>query len=188
MKKSVIKLMMISGLVLTVFGCADDFANEQPESGFQTINQFGDIAASNPEILSGFIEGVYSNMYTTGTGGTGGHDDFGHKAYDLFADFLTSDVALSVSTYGWYRASITEYQCTEDFTFTDNYQVWRHYYRVIRSANTVIDALGGEAADPENDTNRANLGQALAMRAHSYFYLTQYMSNDYDPAAEILPI
>ncbi len=171
-----------------MFGCSDDFVNEGPESGFQTINQFGDIAEANPDILSGFIEGVYSNMYTTRTGGTTGHDDFGHKSYDLFADFLSSDIALSVSTYGWYRASITEYQCTEDFTYTDNYQVWRHYYRVIRSANTVIDALGGEAADPENATNRANLGQALGMRAHSYFYLTQYMSNDYDPAAEILPI
>jgi len=187
MKKNVIKLMF-SGLLLTFLGCSDEFINELPESGFQNVDQFGEIAESNPEILTGFISGVYANMYLTGTGGTGGHDDFGHKAYDLFADFITSDVALSVSTYGWYRASITELQCTEDFTFTDNYQVWRHYYRIIRSANLLIATLGGDEADPDNDSNRGTLGQALAMRAHSYWYLTQYMANDYDPAAEILPL
>ncbi|MTE28328.1 RagB/SusD family nutrient uptake outer membrane protein [Winogradskyella ouciana] len=188
MKKNVIKLMMVSGLLLTFLGCSDDFVNENPESGFQNINQLGEAASNNPDIVTGFIEGVYSTMYTTGTGGTGGHDDFGHKAYDLFADFLSSDVALSVSTYGWYRASITEMQCTEDFTFLDNYQVWRHYYRMIRAANTVIETLGGDEADPENLDNRATLGQALAMRAHSYWYLTQYMQNDYNPSQEILPI
>jgi hypothetical protein len=188
MKKNVIKLMMFSGLLLTFLGCADDFTNEEPEDAFLNINQLGEAAANNPEIVTGFIEGVYSTMYNTQTGGTTGHDDFGHKAYDIFADFLTSDMALSVSTYGWYRASITEYQCTEDFTYTDNYQVWRHYYRIIRSANTVIETLGGDEADPENQDNRYTLGQALAMRAHSYWYLSQYMSNDYDPAAEILPI
>ncbi len=32
------------------------------------------------------------------------------------------------------------------------------------------------------------MGQAKAIRAHSYFYLTQYFSNSYDPSAEILPI
>lgn len=188
MKKNVIKLMMFSGLFLALFGCSDDFLNEEPEDEFLNINQLGEAAANNPEIVTGFIEGVYSTMYNTQTGGTTGHDDFGHKGYDLFADFLTSDVALSVSTYGWYRASITEYQCTQDFTYTDNYQVWRHYYRIVRAANTVIETLGGDEADPENQDNRYTLGQALAMRAHSYWYLTQYLSNDHDPAAEILPI
>lgn len=180
--------MMISGLLLTFFGCSDEFLNENPQSGFQNVNQFGEIAQQNPEILNGFIAGVYANMYLAGTGGTGGHDDFGHKAYDLFSDFLSSDMALSVSTYGWYRASITEMQCTEDFTFLDNYQVWRHYYRIIRSTNLLIDTFGGDEADPEVPANRGTLGQALAMRAHSYWYLTQYMQNDYNPSQEILPI
>ena len=188
MKKNAIKLMMLSGLLLTFLGCSDDFVNENPESGFQNVNQFGEIADSNPEILTGFISGVYANMYLAGTGGTGGHDDFGHKAYDLFSDFLSSDVALQTSTFGWYRASITEYQCTEDFTFADNFQVWRHYYRIIRSANLLIATLGGDEAEPEDATNRGTLGQALAMRAHSYLYLTQYMQNDYNPSQEILPI
>ena len=101
---------------------------------------------------------------------------------------ISGDMALSVSTYGWYRASITELQCTQDFTFTDNYQVWRYYYRIIRSANTVIDALGGNDAIPELDENKFLLGQAKAMRANSYFYLTQYFQKSYNPSEEILPL
>jgi hypothetical protein len=127
-------------------------------------------------------------MFTTQTGGTTGHDDFGQRGYDLFADFLTSDVALSVSTYGWYRSSITEYQATQDFTFTDNYQVWRYYYRVVNEANLVIQGIGGNDADPEGVEARAALGQAFAMRAYAYYHLVAYLTRDYNPSEEALPI
>lgn len=96
------------------------------------------------------MSGVYSLTFTTGTGGTSGHDDFGHKSYDVFSDMLSSDMALSVSTYGWYRASITEMQAPLDFTFGDNRQVWRYYYRIVRGCNEVIDGLGGTDAVPGN--------------------------------------
>ena len=153
-----------------------------------TTDQIADAASKNPDVIRGTMTGIYALMFETGTGGTTGHDDFGHKGYDVFADMLSRDMALSVSTYGWYRASITEYQCTQDFTYTDNYQVWRYYYRIIRSANTVIDALGGNDAVPELDENKYIMGQAKAMRAHSYFYLTQYFQKTYDPSEEILPL
>ena len=44
--------------------------------------------------------------------------------------------------------------------------------------------MGGDDANPETEEERHFLGQALAMRAHSYFYLAQYMANEYDPEAE----
>ena len=69
-------------------------------------------------------------MFEAGTGGTDGHDDFGQKGYDIYGDMLCGDMALSVSTYGWYR-TITQFQATTDFTFQDNYQVWRYYYRIV---------------------------------------------------------
>ncbi|EDP71622.1 hypothetical protein FBALC1_04022 [Flavobacteriales bacterium ALC-1] len=188
MKKNVFKLLMLSAVMSLTFSCEKDFINKEPQGGLITLDQLADAAAVNPEIVIGTMDGVYTTTFSTFTGGTGGHDDFGQKSYDIFGDMLSGDLALSLSTYGWYRASITELQCTQDFTFTDNYQVWRHYYRVIKNANIVIGTLGGTNNIPETEVNRHILGQALAMRAHSYFNLTQYMSRDYYPDAEILPL
>jgi len=133
------------------------------------------------------MTGIYALQFDSGTGGTTGHDDFGQKGYDIFANFLSSDVALTVSTYGWYRTNIKEYQSTQDFTYTNNYKVWRYYYRIIRSANTVINALGGNQAVPDLDANKYIMGQAKAIRGHSYFYLAQYFQKEYNPSEEILP-
>jgi Fe-S-cluster formation regulator IscX/YfhJ len=188
MKKNVFKLMMLSAIMSLTFSCGEDYLDKSPEGGLITLNQLADAGAVNSDILIGTMDGVYTTTFNTGTGGTGGHDDFGQKAYDIFGDMLSGDMALSLSTYGWYRASITELQCTQDFTYSDNYQVWRHYYRVVKNANIVIGTIGGTDFDPETDVNRYILGQALAMRAHSLFYLTQYESRDYMPDVEILPL
>ncbi|EDP71036.1 putative outer membrane protein probably involved in nutrient binding [Flavobacteriales bacterium ALC-1] len=188
MKKNVFKFMMVTAIMSVAYSCEEDFINTEPQGGLITLDQLADAAAVNPEIVAGTMDGVYTTTFTVGTGGTGGHDDFGHKAYDIFGDMLSGDVALSLSTFGWYRASITELQATQDFTFADNFQVWRHYYRVIKNANIVIATVGGTNSVPETEVNRHILGQALTMRAHSLWYLTQYMSRDYFPDAEILPI
>lgn len=188
MKKNVFKFLMLTAVMSLTFSCEKEFLNQAPQGGVITLDQLADAAAVNPEIIIGTMDGVYTTTFTTGTGGTGGHDDFGMKGYDIFSDMLSGDMALSLSTYGWYRASITELQCTQDFTFTDNYQVWRHYYRVVKNANIVIATAGGTNSTPETEVNRHILGQALAMRAHSMFYLSQFLNRDYYPDAESLPI
>lgn len=183
------KLYIISLTALLLFGaasCSKDFLEVQPTE-FLTADQIQEASVNNPDVVAGSIAGIYTLMFETGTGGTTGHDDFGQKGYDIFSDFLTGDLALTVSTYGWYR-TLTEFQVTQDYTYTDNYQVWRYYYRIIRSANSVIDALGGNDFTPESETNQHMMGQALAMRAYGYFYLTQFFQNGYDSAEEILPI
>ncbi len=185
--KSLLKISMISTLLFAGVGCSEEFLDEQP-SEFLTAGQIGEAAEKNPAVVRGTMTGIYSLTVETGTGGTTGHDDFGQKGYDIFGDMLSGDMALSVSTYGWYRADITEFQAPQDFTSNRNYMVWRYYYRIIRSANTVIDALGGNEAIPELDENKYLMGQAKAIRAHSYFYLTQYFAKKYNPSAEILPI
>ncbi|GHE74284.1 membrane protein [Roseivirga thermotolerans] len=172
--------------ILSMLGCSEDYLEVQP-SEFLTAEQVAEAAANNPEVIAGSMSGIYTLMFQAFTGGTGGHDDFGQKGYDIFSDMLSGDLALTVSTYGWYR-TITEFQATQDFTFNDNYQVWRYYFRLIRSANLVIDALGGNDATPEIAENRYIMGQAKAMRAHSYFYLAQFFQEGLDLSEEILPI
>ncbi|GGK26249.1 membrane protein [Yeosuana aromativorans] len=185
--KKIVKLTLVTAIILFAYSCSKDFLDKTP-SQVITTEQIADAASRNPDVIRGTMTGIYSLMFETGTGGTTNHDDFGQKGYDIYGDMLSGDMALSVSTYGWYRADITEFVATTDYTRTRDYMVWRYYYRIIRSANTVIDALGGNDAVPDLDDNKYILGQAKAMRAHSYFYLAQYFQKSYDPSEEILPI
>jgi hypothetical protein len=183
------KIYIISFITLLVFsltGCKKDFLEVQPTE-FLTEQQVAEAAQNNPDVVAGSVSGIYTLMFQDYTGGTTGHDDFGQKGYDIYSDFLCGDLALSISTYGWYRR-LTEFTVTTDFTQIGNYMPWRYYYRIIRSANLVISALGGNDAVPELDENKYLLGQAKAMRAYGYYYLAQFYATDYDPTAEILPI
>lgn len=187
MKKHVLKFIGLGMLVLGFQSCNEDVLERQP-SEFITADQISDAAALNPDLVAGSIDGIYTVMFTSGSGNTGGHDDFGQKAYDVFSDMLCSDMALSNSVYGWYRSSITEMQGTQDFTFGDNFQTWSYYYRQVLNANLAIGNLGGESADPEDAGVRALLGQSLASRAHSYFMLAQLYADDYIADQPIIPI
>ena len=179
-------LKIIAALSILLLGCGEDYLDVQP-SQFLTQKQVADAADLNPDVLKGSMSGIYTLMFQTETGGTTNHDDFGQKGYDIASDFLSGDLALSKSTYGWYR-TLNQFQVTQDFTFIFNYQVWRYYYRIIRSANLVIDGLGGNEAVPKVKENKYIMGQAKAMRAYAYFYLSQFYQNAYDASEEILPI
>ena len=188
--KKILKYSLLSALAITMVSCGDEFLEKPALEGSASLtsSQLEEASAIDPEVSGALMGGVYSLTFTTRTGGTTGHDDFGHKSYDIFSDMLSSDMALSTSTYGWYRSSITEYQAPLDFTFGDNRQVWRYYYRIVRSCNEVIDGLGGMDITPESAANKAIMGQAKALRAHSYFYLAQFYQKSYDASEPILPI
>ena len=186
--KKLFKYSLTAGLILSLSSCSDDFLEVQPTQ-FLTQEQVQQASANNPDVVAGSVAGIYTLMFETGTGGTDlDHDDFGQKGYDIYMDMLSGDMALSQSAYGWYRADIAEFQATQDYTRNSNYKPWRYYYRIIRSANLVIDALGGNEMVPELDENKHLMGQAKALRAYAYFYLTQLFAESYDPAKEILPV
>jgi hypothetical protein len=186
----IIKYGLLSTIALSMVSCGEDFLEKPAREGSGTLTsaQLEEASSVDPAVANALMSGVYALTFDTGSGGTTGHDDFGMKSYDVFGDMLSSDMALSTSTYGWYRSSITEYQAGLDFTNGDNRQVWRYYYRIIRASNEVIDGLGGMDINPESAANKAIMGQAKALRAHSYFYLTQFFQKEYDASEEILPI
>jgi len=95
--------------------CGDDYLVEEPTGDELNIRQLGEAAQFNPEIPGAFMTGVYSTMFTPGTGGTTSQADLGQKGYDIYSDMISGDVALTTSTYGWYRAAITQLQAPQDF-------------------------------------------------------------------------
>jgi len=95
---------------------------------------------------------------------------------------------LGALNYGWY-SNLARYQGTVDFTRNEGYVPFRYYYRQIFGANSVIDVLGGSDAVPDDPINKATMGQAKAMRAYAYFYLSQLYATEYgDGNTKILPI
>jgi hypothetical protein len=185
--KKIFLFSFIAAILLSTSGCNKDYLNVEPTQ-FLTEQQIQRAAENNPDVIAGSLSGIYTLMFQTGTGGTNlAHYDFGQKGYDIFSDMLSGDMALSVNTYGWYRR-LTELTATSDYTRQENYIVWRYYYRIIRAANSVIFASGGNDVVPANDNNKAIMGQAKALRAYAYFYLTQFEQKSYNPSEEILPI
>lgn len=167
--------------------CKKDFLQVKPTE-FTTPEQLSAAALQDPKILNGSIAGLYTTMFTPGVGGTGGHDDFGQKGIDIYLDMLQSDMVLGALNYGWY-ANVARYLATIDFTTNPVYIPWRYYYRQVFGANTIIDVLGGTDAIPASNANKYTMAQAKAMRAYSYFYLSQLFAKGYGTGTEkILPL
>lgn len=168
-------------------GCKKDFLQTSPTQ-FTTPEQLAAASKQDPKVLNGLVSGLYTTMFTPAVGGTTGHDDFGQKGVDIYTDMLESDMVLAALNYNWY-SNLVSYQATIDFTRNENYVPFRYYYRQIFGANSIIDVLGGSDVVPTNATDKATMGQAKAMRAYGYFYLSQLYAKEYgDGSAKILPI
>lgn len=184
MKKYILKIMPI--FLLFLYGCEDEFLETEPSDRL-SADQVAEAAEFNPDIVQGSVSGLYQLMYLPGTGGFGGDDDFGQKGVDIWTDMLSADIAHSKTDYSWY-STFSNLQSTVDFSSSENYMAWRYYYRIIRTANNIIQTLGGNEATPELTENKHFMGQAKAMRAYAYFYLVQLFTDDYNPSQEILPL
>lgn len=168
-------------------GCGDDFLDKKPSEQLSQ-QQIEEASKTDLSLLNGYVAGIYANMYKTETGGTTDHDDFGQKGYDIYSDMLSSDMVLGAVIYGWY-SQIARYQATKDYTVNPAYEPWRYYYRIIQGSNGVIDALGGTDSVQTEATQQHIMGQAKALRAYGYFYLSQFYSTGYgDGTEKILPI
>lgn len=181
-----IKSILVGSFAVLSIGCSEDFLQERPTE-FLPVDVVSETNEIYPDIAEGTLRGIYELMFKTGTGGTGRHEDFGQKGYDIYSDMLSGDVALTQNNYSRYN-DFAQLLVTTDFTFTQaNYEAWRYYYRIINSTNLVIKSLGGNDA-AITDANRTSMGQAKTLRAYAYFYLTQFYIPEYSETSKVLPI
>ena len=177
--------IVIAGLVLV--SCSEEFLDKRP-TNFISNEDLGETALINPSIVEGNLRGIYNQMVTAYIGGTSSQEDFGHKSFDLMSDLLSSDLAQVGARYNRF-VSLANLIWTSDQTVNlPNYTAWRFYYRIINSANLIIESNGGNDIVPDSDEIKGILGQAKTIRAFAYFYLSQYYAIKYDANAEILPL
>ncbi|WP_165732591.1 RagB/SusD family nutrient uptake outer membrane protein [Polaribacter sp. 20A6] len=186
MKYNILKTVFTLAVITSFLSCGDDFLEKSPTE-FISAEDAGLTGELNPDISEATLSGIYSMMINTETGGTTAHEDFGQKGYDIFTDFLSGDLALTANNYNRY-ANFVNLISTVDYADNNNYTPWRYYYRVIRSANLVVNSLGGNDDIPESEAAKHALGQAKALRAYGYFYLSQLFQKEYNATEAILPL
>lgn len=184
MLKNYITWMIIASIGLFSSSCSDSFLDTEPTE-YMSGKQLKSSLKSNPDLAKGMVSGIYSTTFAVASGG---HDDFGHKAMDIRTDMICGDMAMSNYSYGWFSDAYTLIAVTTPSSRLTSMS-WRYYYKIIKSANEVIDGYGGNEAELPDDKSKAYYGQAKAMRGYAYYYLANlYGTYSSAPDAKCVPV
>ena len=172
--KAIIKytLMSLFGIVLFA-ACSEDRLETSPSTAVAT----GEMTTTSAKAIAA-IDGMYRFMYTTGYTSDWAHEEFGLSALNLAADLMGEDHIQAKSGSGWFYYDYV-YNVKSDFTGNAGrpFAVWNFFYTLISNANYVIAAEETMEGDA-NDVNYV-VGQAYAIRAFSYFMLSQWYARTY---------
>ena len=162
--------LLAGGMLLTT-SCSEDMIETAPT---QSMSGQGLLASGNAALVA--LNGVYREMYTAGWSTSGNtHQCFGITAYNLCAEVMGEDHIMGASGSGWFWYDAL-YNVKQRYASSSwrSYDLWYAYYNWIANANYIIAAeetMGGTS----EEVNYA-IGQAYAIRAYSYFMLSQYFA------------
>lgn len=139
--KNVYKWMIASFCAVVMVACSEDFLTRDPYGSTITQGQFEKLANQ----LEGSMRGIYSMMYNVTD-----HDEFGKRSIDMYTDIMSSDMALTNYTYGWFYTD----EAGQGRTGRTAY-IWYFYYGMLHNVNAVLfSAQGGNAASADNVIKR----------------------------------
>ncbi|MBD1398000.1 RagB/SusD family nutrient uptake outer membrane protein [Pontibacter sp. JH31] len=168
MKNIVKKLAPLALAVLVLTGCDKEYLDTAPSSSVPNEMVFG-----TTEGATVALNGIYRSLWTS----MDNHGNYGQKSYDLTMDMMGNDVITPVRGYGWFVAEYNHSAYATATTTSRSGVAWRYYYRTINNANLIIanvdNATGTQA---RKDYVKGN---ALFLRAHSYFYLINMFQHTY---------
>lgn len=167
MKKIFLKITALSFFIALLSSCNEDFLDTKLESTFN--NQQLSTSSTG---LSGIVDGIYTNLHSYGLANAAGHLDYGHKSILSGLDMMSNDMYMTrFHWYGYFYNWQGRVQASSRTKL-----IWNTYYPVIKSANSVINNIDVSKADKET---KAVLGQALTLRALSYFMLARVFGPTY---------
>lgn len=174
------KLTKYLGMVLlagTLTACGDDFLDPK-YSGYATSEEIAGAAQDDPQgVLGSQLDGVYATLSfksATGADGINGHMDRGLCGVMMLSNNTSNDVSLSMGNGDpWHFDKQLDYYAQE---YIRAGWGWNLFYTIIKGANDVIPMIDPETATADG---KAMLGQALALRGLSYFYLAQLYQDTY---------
>lgn len=169
MKKTINKIgIALLAVVLFTTACKKEYLDTAPSDDVS-----GDVVFETTQGAYVALNGTYRSMYRSLTN----HGNFGQKSYDLMADLMGEDMVVHKAGYNWFNReyNYSEFALAAPDTRSD--RAWYYYYRLINNANLIIEKIDGATG---TDAEKNNIkGQALAIRANSYFYLINYFQQSY---------
>lgn len=169
--KLYMNMALIALLSIGVIGCQEDFLETTPTTDISDQDVFRTTDGAQT-----VLNGLYRWLREYNSGGTDRHEDMGQKSVDITLDVLDGrDVIIPYPA--WYYF---DHDLGFDFTqsiYSKTRGIWEFYYKIINNCNNIIvniDAADGEPAEKDRIK-----GEALALRAHAYFYLVNIYQHAY---------
>lgn len=171
-KKAFLFCILLAGLG---FACSEDL-NTMPTTDVPDELILKDAAGA--EVA---MNGIYKILYTansTVVGPTGNVQQcHGLSTANMVADLMAEDFVQHESGNGWFYFTYDYSWRTRIASNSHTYWLWNMFYHIIYNANAII------AAAPNMEGDAAVIGrvkgQALALRAYSYYYLTLFYQHTY---------
>ncbi len=175
-----ITIIFIALSVMTV-GCKDDFLETTPTNEISKQVLFQSVEGANTAIA-----GIMRNMYNYNAGSSEYHIDFGQKSIDLFLDMKGEDIRMYRSHWYSFVYSYKAYALTEEWGRPK--MMWNYYYDIINGVNLILEGIKDISGEKNQIKNIK--GQALAIRAMSYYYLSviyckTYKGNEGKPGVPV---
>ena len=129
--------------------------------------------------LANAMNELYRKLRTHNWSTTGNtHQSFGLLAHTLAAEVMGDDMIMGAQGSGWFWFDAA-YNVKSRYTSTAwrSFDLWNTYYTCIAETNSII-ALKNDITGPTDLVNYY-VGQAYALRAYSYFMLSQWFARTY---------
>lgn len=158
----------LAALALSFASCSDEYMNGENQRTLEAETA-AEIIADDPSFVDSYINGIWSWMSAYAYD----HDIFGVTSIHHATEMMGEDLIM-------YNGSWFKYDYQLDYRlqqWTRTYYFWSIFYTMINKANEIIDFY---PVEPEDAASRGAYGNALAVRAYSYLYLTQIYCNPTD--------
>lgn len=166
MKK--IHLTLALAAFLLAGACKQDYLDTAPTGSVDAA-----AAYATTKNATAAINGIYRAMVVRYLDSQG---HFGHPAMMIINDVLGEDVVISNTSNTWHLAE-TRWQAHRSETSTGDQLPYQLYYRLIGNANVAIANIDNATGTPA-ERNQIK-GEALGLRAFSYFNLVQLYGKRY---------
>lgn len=183
MKKFTLYILLIAAVLFTT-ACSDDFLTNDYRDGLDDDAVERLLEESPDAVVNSYVNAIYSYMVEAFSYDSDSHDIFTFASILHTADMTAQDMVQGASH--WFNFDYDWDNRMYNFRRTRSH--WSTLYTMIAKANTIINLFEEEPAE-DNVGARAGLGQALAIRGLSYYYLIQLyqQSATEDPSILSLP-
>ena len=170
--KKIAYIFSLVGVLMFNTACQDELETS-PTNQIPSTEVFKNAATAQTA-----VDGVYRMLFTAGWSQGWGSENPGQTGVQLLADLMGEDHVMMEQGSGWFYE---DYRLNVHGDYVNkagrSYSVWNLYYTMVSNANQVI--ASEELMNDTPEAIKGVVGQALVMRAFSYFYLIQMYQQTY---------